>query len=83
MKITIIGCGNSGLVHAAKLIEQNVEVALLKTSSAANGKFFELIQQEGGFNVKDETNHGRMFFAKPAFITRDVERQSLSQTSSW
>lgn len=74
MRITIIGCGNSGLVHAAKLIEQNVEVALLKTSSAANGKFFELMQQEEGFNVKDETNHGRMFFAKPAFITRDVEK---------
>jgi len=74
MKITIIGCGNSGLVHAAKLIEQNIEVGLLKTSNSVNGKFFELMQQEGGFNVKDETNHGRFFFAKPAFITRDVEK---------
>lgn len=74
MKITIIGCGNSGLVHAAKLIEQNIEVGLLKTSDSVNGKFFELMCQEGGFNVKDETNGGRFFFAKPAFITRDVEK---------
>ena len=74
MKITIIGCGNSGLVHAAKLIEQNIEVGLLKTSNSVNEKFFELMQQEGGFNVKDETNHGRFFFAKPAFITRNVEK---------
>ncbi len=74
MKITIVGCGNSGLVHAAKLIERNIEVGLLKTSDSVNGKFFELMCQEGGFNVKDETNHGRVFFAKPAFITRDVEK---------
>ncbi len=74
MKITIVGCGNSGLVHAAKLIERNAEVGLLKTSDTVNGKFFELMSQEGGFNVKDETNHGRVFFAKPAFITRDVEK---------
>ena len=72
--ITIVGCGNSGLIHAAKLIESGIEVALLKTSDSANSKFFELMQQEGGFNVKDETNHGRFFFAKPAFITRDVEK---------
>ncbi|MBR3557837.1 MAG: NAD/NADP octopine/nopaline dehydrogenase family protein [Bacteroidales bacterium] len=74
MRITIVGCGNSGLVHAAKLIEQGQEVGLLKTSDAANNPFFEVMRQEGGFNVKDETDHGRLFFARPAFITRDVEK---------
>ena len=74
MKITIIGCGNSGLIHAAKLIENNVEVGLLKTSSNFNDDFFDVIRKEGGYNVKDETNGGNRFFVKPAFITKDVEK---------
>lgn len=74
MKVTIIGCGNAGLIHAAKLIENNVRVALLKTSETANNEFFDIICNEGGYNVKDETNGGRRFFVEPAFITRDVER---------
>lgn len=40
MKITIIGCGNSGLIHAAKLIENGVEVGLLKSSDSFNDVFF-------------------------------------------
>lgn len=74
MKITIIGCGNAGLIHAAKLIESNHSVALLKSSEVANNEFFDIICSEGGYNVKDETNGGRRFFVKPAFITRDVEK---------
>lgn len=74
MKITIIGCGNSGLIHAAKLIENNVEVGLLKTSSNFNDDFYDVIRKEGGYNVKDETNGGNRFFVKPAFITKDVEK---------
>lgn len=74
MKITIVGCGNSGLVHAAKLIEKGFEVALLKTSDSANSAFFELMCSEGGFNVKDETSGGGVHFAKPAFITKDAAK---------
>lgn len=74
MKITVIGCGNSGLIHAAKLLEQNHEVALLKTSAAVNNEFYEVIERERGYNVKDETNGGRRFFASPAFITKDVKK---------
>lgn len=74
MKVTIIGCGNAGLIHAAKLIESNNSVALLKTSEAANNEFFDIICNEGGYNVKDETNGGRRFFVKPTFVTRDVEK---------
>lgn len=73
MKFTIIGCGNAGLIHAAKLIENNYEVGLLKTSNSYNNDFFNVIQKEGGYNVKDETNGGHRFFVKPAFITRDVK----------
>lgn len=74
MRITVVGCGNSGLIHAAKLIENQFEVGILKTSNAGNNDFFNVIQQEGGYNVKDETNGGNRFFVKPAFITKDVRR---------
>ena len=74
MRITIVGCGNSGLIHAAKLIENQFEVGILKTSNAGNNDFFNVIQQEGGYNVKDETNGGNRFFVKPIFITKDIER---------
>lgn len=74
MRFTIIGCGNSGLIHAAKIIEGGYEVALLKTSSNVNDEFFNIIQDEGGYNVKDETNGGNRFFVSPAFITRDVKK---------
>lgn len=74
MNFTIIGCGNSGLIHAAKLYEKGHEVALLKTSNT-NGRFFDLIQEENGFKVKDDTiqGNGHSFFVKPALITRNVK----------
>ena len=71
MKITVIGCGNAGLIHAAKLIEKGIEVALLKTSNAANSEFFDIISHEEGYNVKDETHGGRRFFVKPAMRTNN------------
>jgi opine dehydrogenase len=74
MRFTIIGCGNSGLIHAAKLMEAGWEVCLLKTSRTYNDDFFNVIQQEGGYNVKDETNGGNRFFVRPAFATRDVKK---------
>ena len=74
MKVTVIGCGNAGLIHAAKLIENGMDVALLKTSQTSNNEFFDIICHENGYNVKDETNGGRRFFVKPSLITRDVEK---------
>lgn len=73
MRVTIIGCGNAGLIHAAKLIEKGHEVALLKTSST-NSDFYNIIKQEGGYNVKDDTNGGNRFFVKPSIVTRNVEK---------
>ena len=49
MKITVIGCGNSGLIHAAKLLQNQHEVALLKTSSSSNNEFYDIIEQEHGY----------------------------------
>ena len=74
MKITIVGCGNSGLIHAAKLYEKGHEVALLKTSNT-NGRYFDFIQEEGCFKAKDDTiqGNGREFVVKPVLITRDVK----------
>lgn len=74
MKITIIGCGNSGLIHAAKLFEKGHEVALLKTSNL-NGQFFDSVREKGSFHVKDDTTqgNGHEFFVKPNLITRNVK----------
>ena len=74
MKVTIVGCGNSGLIHAAKLFEKGHDVALLKTSNT-NGRFFDLISEEKAYRVKDDTiqGKGRVFVAKPVMITRDVQ----------
>ena len=74
MNFTIIGCGNAGLIHAAKLYENNVPVGILKSSTAVNNDFFNLISHTGGYKVKDETNNGNEFFTKPNFITKDVKR---------
>ena len=74
MKITVIGCGNAGLIHAAKMIEKECKVGILKTSNVANEDFYSLIKKEGGYNVKDETNGGNRFWVKPEFITKDVEK---------
>lgn len=74
MKITIIGCGNAGLIHAAKLYEKRCEVALLKTSST-NGRFFDIMNEQGGFKAVDDTiqGNGHSFFVRPVLITRNVK----------
>lgn len=72
MKITVIGSGNAGLIHAAKLYEKNFEVGVLKTSSYGDMTFFNTIAERGEYDVMDMTSGGRKFTAKMAFITRDV-----------
>lgn len=74
MNITVVGCGNSGLIHAAKMIEKGHNVGILKTSNATNEDFYSLIKDEGGYNVKDETNKGNRFWVTPKFITKDVKK---------
>lgn len=71
MKVTIVGCGNAGLIHAAKIFEKgNNEVCLFKTSQI-NSSYYDKIVNEGGYRVHDLTNRGKDFFVKPSLITRD------------
>ena len=73
MNITVIGCGNSGLIHAAKMIEKGHKVGILKTSDNVHEEFYNIIRSEKGYNVKDETNGGKRFFVHPEFITKDPQ----------
>ena len=73
MKITIVGCGNAGLIHAAKIYEKGVnEICVLKTSQT-NSEYFDKIVAEGGYRVHDLTNRGKDYFVKPELITRDAK----------
>ncbi len=74
MRFTVIGSGNSGLIHAAKIYEKGFDVAVLKTSSYGDMDFFNRIAAESAYHVVDETNGGKHFTARPAFITQDVRR---------
>lgn len=51
MRITVIGSGNSGLIHAAKMYEKGQQVAILKTTSKGNLDFFKKIKQAGEYEV--------------------------------
>jgi opine dehydrogenase len=71
MKITIIGAGNAGCAHAAKLSKDGHEVRLLKTSHSLHDSNFEKIEQSGGIHLHDldETS----VFVPLSHITRDAE----------
>lgn len=72
MKITIVGCGNAGLIHAAKIYEKSGhEVCLLKTSDTRSD-FYDKMVADHGFRVKDLTNKAHDFFVRPSLITRNV-----------
>lgn len=73
MKITIVGSGNSGLIHAAKIYEKGFPVGVLKTSDYGNMAFFNKIAETNEYDVVDLTNHGNTFKAKMQFITRNVK----------
>ena len=74
MNITVIGSGNAGLIHAAKIFEKGFPVGVLKTSDYGNMDFFNRISQKGEYDVVDLTNQGKKFTAKMQFITRDVKK---------
>ena len=59
MKITIIGCGNSGCAHAFKLSENGHSVTLLKTSHAMHDENFDIILKNGGICVIDNRNNNK------------------------
>lgn len=73
MRVTIIGAGNAGFVHTAKLIEKGVDVCICKNSSTVHNAFFNKVELDGGFKAIDATNSDKTFFAKPKVITRDIK----------
>lgn len=74
MRITIVGSGNSGLIHAAKIFEKGFPVGVLKTSDYGDMTFFNKIAERNEYDVVDLTNHGKTFKAKMEFITRNVRK---------
>lgn len=74
MNITVVGSGNAGLIHAAKIFEKGFPVGVLKTSDYGNMEFFNRIAEKGEYNVVDLTNNANKFTAKMHFITRDVKK---------
>ena len=74
MKITIVGCGQAGLIHAGKMFEKGHEVTLLKTSNVMYGSFFEKLCQEKGFKLIDAScSPETKSWIVPHLITRDYE----------
>jgi len=73
VKVTIIGAGNAGFVHAAKLYELGVELCICKNSKSVHNKFFDMVERESGFQAVDVTNESNTFFVKPQVITRDIK----------
>ena len=73
MRISIVGSGNSGLIHAAKIYEKGFPVGVLKTSDYGNMDFYNRIADKKEYDVVDMTNNGNIFKAKMQFVTRDVE----------
>lgn len=71
MKVTILGAGNSGCAHAAKLVENGHEVKLVKTSNSLHEENFECVQRLGGILMYDETRDYSFFAHFEA--TKDVK----------
>lgn len=74
MKVTVVGCGQAGLIHAGKMFEKGHEVTLLKTSDVMYGSFFEKMNQEKGFKLIDAScSPEKESWIVPDLITRDYE----------
>ena len=70
MKVTILGAGNSGCAHAAKLVHNGHEVILAKTSASLHEENFEFMQRIQGILMHDEVSNDS-FFAHFE-VSRDV-----------
>ena len=72
MTITVVGAGNAGCAHAAKLAEGGHAVRLLKTSHSLHEDHFARVQRDGKIDVIDDTSGGRTFSVRLDVVTRDV-----------
>lgn len=69
MKIAIVGCGNAGCAHAAKLSKDGHDVCLLKTSRAMHDANFETVRRTKGITLTDLD--GTTDFVRIREATRD------------
>ncbi len=75
MKITIVGTGNSACAQAAKLVERQHTVSLLKTSHSVHEENFDALCEQKGIYYKNSYNNEDEFhFAPLELVTRDVEQ---------
>lgn len=73
MKIAVLGCGNSGCAHAAKLIQNGHSVNLVKTSSSIHSNNYKQIVNTGKIYCKDDI-YEPSFEAVPHLITTDIKK---------
>lgn len=73
MKVAILGTGNSGCAHAAKLSEHGHEVRLIKTSTINSGNFTTLQEQKGIYYCNRYLGETEYHFAPISMITTDIE----------
>ncbi len=69
MKITVVGSGNAGCAHAAKLTKDGHAVRLLKTSHGLHDANFEQVVRCGGLHLHDLD--GSDMFVPLDLVTRD------------
>ena len=70
MRVAVLGAGNSGCAHAAKLVQNGHEVVLVKTSKSLHEENFEFMQKIKGV-LMHEVASNESFFAHFE-ISRDV-----------
>jgi opine dehydrogenase len=73
MTVTVVGAGNSGCAHAAKLAEAGHSVRLLEPSPAFRSGSLERLQQDLKLDAVDETSGGKRFSVRLDMVTRAVE----------
>ena len=73
MIVTVVGAGNSGCAHAAKLAEGGHAVRLLEPSPSFHRGGFERIQQDRKLDAVDSTSGGRKFSVQLDMVTREAE----------
>ena len=61
MKVAILGAGNSGCAHAAKLVQNGHEVVLVKTSKSLHEENFEFVQKIQGVLMHEEASDESFF----------------------
>lgn len=73
MIVTVVGAGNAGYAHAAKLSAGGHSVRLLKTSYSLHEDSFERVQHDKRFDVIDDSSGGRKLSVQLDMVTRDAK----------